>query len=805
MSLEVGNDGKPKKWVERKVAMEDHLRHMVDTLDNLQMQLVDMGPDETVKDSMDHRVMQKKIDDFQAEYKLKRDKYYNFLVVCGLKQQKKNKTVKLASVVAEQAVSSNDPLPTREKLEEDIERWEDPPIAEELEALGMGPRVDTTDALFDAVDDWESLVPQSHKLAVVSQLKNLVAKDIDAGYDVLVEHHVGVLPADKALMKHNTAVSRSDPAVDRFMSLYGSDPVLMKVFQEQMRFRTNVLYGQTQALRGHVPQFPFEHWEEVALDKKTGDLSKLPEFDVQEQLLNGIKMSFPFAESKPEFVTSASHPQMNATRIVASTFTYLNAAKTVRQHLDRNPDSKGVVMDVGAGSFGVERLIMLKGDRRNRDVFVHAMMPNTGNADDLRAEKNLRNNSYLGWNCVSETRVVIKHRLNYCRHTARECDCMRHYDNIQAVAVHAAYYLREADFRNIFKYTNVLQAVVHIPRVGFTIPTDRPEYEWKDGKQFGSVIRCGIAMGREWFTGIQQVVMAPLRAGETTYEHKDIGAIIRNGGFHSSALTSEIEDNHQFDKRMLEYYSRVAMKVGAVATLGALTLTIPLVLKVGLVVAAVGGATVASAVKNASILRSRNLEQPPPWTEYTVTTHVRSSYELKSTGETLVQTVAFKRQPTQQLTPTRTHNLDVDADNVGRVTAMLTMAADAPKSMMQACAVLLRENKPVNLVYDTVKHAKMLTKNFFSAQALDHQPPQQGPVSRWAFICQPYVLALSQLAGWTFIAVSQPHWLLSAAIARRTGSITLGSFLGNLIIVLLPLHLALCLVEWALWAPVQQE
>ena len=261
-------------------------------------------------------------------------------------------------------------------------------------------------------------------------------------------------------------------------------------------------------------------WEELIPDGD--DPICIPPAAVQAQLLNGVSLSFPFEEMKPKMQQSAAHPRCNSTRIVISTLLYMKAARRAREaRLAAGELRPPVVFDIGAGHFGAERIQQLKLDARNHGIALHVSIPDANPDDAERLTKVRSDPTFLGWNFVPETRRVVMNGLNYCRHLARDCDCWRYYapGGRVALTIHSAYELDQRDWSRTFAYTNVVEAAVHMPKLGETLPLSTPEYEWSyaaDDPDASILDKLGY-LARNLLTGRRVVKLKPLRCGATTY------------------------------------------------------------------------------------------------------------------------------------------------------------------------------------------------------------------------------------------------------------------------------------------------
>lgn len=538
-----------------------------------------------------------------------------------------------------------------------------------------------------------------------------------------------------------------------------------------------------QIVRADEPAFSnVDDWESLLPDTPDDPVA-IPCRDIQKQLLNGINLAFPFADDKPAFRETASHPVMNASRVVGSTLLYMKSAKMARTIADHhfNPKKPPVVFDIGAGSFGAKRLQMLKSVPNNRKVAIHASIPVVQDADNARDSRARHNGSFVEWNYLPETKVPSLNRLNYCRHTASECDCMKYYDERgrYALAIHSAYYFRQRDWQQIFKYTDQVECLMHVPKVGETIPLRDPEFEWVDVEQDASsdwLARTG-AFVKRLLTGDRTVKLKPLRHGETTYTHSDVSQIITRGGFHFTQNSAWIEEYCQGDRK-------TATAAACVAAAGAVG---------GLVTSAGAGPAVAAAsavagaanalVTTAAWARFENWRARcgrPMCVAETVTCHVASSFG-EGNEEDIVTVQRFRAGPPRELVPELVEAVQVDKKSVGRVAAALALAKDLPNGIRQMAGSMLREDVPIKAVRDTLGHAQRVMRYVLPN---DRSAPNAGRWLAWAIASPLFACSPLALLSWT-----QPAAYLPAAILPIVGASLVAWKL-----LCLPTILALCLI-----------
>lgn len=685
--------------------------------------------------------------------------------------------------------------------------WSEPPpqqmsVTEDIDtSRPVTPRLAVFASNWEDAADGEGIKPardvMADRLYDLARFQNIVATAIDGGHRVCNEFHAGAyMSPDQALAEHDHIVGDAMTALfHKLRKKYEMVPTMLTALQEEISYFDRAHTCQAALLRGRTPNFDFGKWERVQQEQ---DFSKatLNTTQLQEKLLSEIQVSFPFTSEKPAFAQVASHPVMNATRIVASTFTYMSAAKRARVWAERHQAKHAVVIDVGAGSFGAERLTMLKGDNRNASIFVHAMIPIEDTADVARWTRNLRSEAFLSWNNVGETGIVNRERFNYCHHLARDCTCMAMYDHVEAVAIHSAYYFNEADFRNICTQAQSVECALHIPVLGQTLPLQAPEYKWEDGAQVGSLLQRARAKATKWFTGVDEVLLQPLRLAGRTYRHQDIGQIVANGGFHTSHQTAALAAQHETLGCIAKLYGGVMCKATAAAFATSIVFPGPPVMKVVGAVATGVMAVAATAITSRALLKSRYCAEPAPYFDATIVATVKASYELEATREDMVHVITFSKEAPTVLTPNPTTSVTVNQDGLSRTMQQLMLAPDTMAARCQAAALLLRERVPVNQVRDTVQHAYHLTKNYLRRGDLDRPVPPRLPDLHLVSIYQASALVCLQICLWTAVAVSRQQQGKLGAIATLVGRPTCTGVLWTLLSVCLPLTLG---VWWVVW------
>jgi hypothetical protein len=539
------------------------------------------------------------------------------------------------------------------------------------------------------------------------------------------------------------------------------------------------------------PQETYESWEDrCPADTLTYIIPDLNATEVRNKMLGNVKLLTPFADEAETIVQSASHPQMHASRVAAAMLMYTNAAKKARAILATNPTARPAVFDMGAGVFGGEKLMTLKQDPRNANVYIHAAIPMADAEDKNRVTRLRTNPTFMSWNDVSVTHNPSLHRLNWCQHKARDCTCLGNYTHVFVLCVHSAYYFTQADFARIFEHTATFESLEHIPSVGNTVPMDNPEYVWEDASQQGNHTKHSFFSRvansfRETVTWTKQVRLQPLVTAATTYHHPDNGEKIRRGGFHPNVWAGHVD-------RWLETDSKLAGFAAGVVAAGAIG---GLVGSMGTSVATQAAAALHGAISSAALTTAAatfvkwDTLQPRPWLPgaLSVEASIASSYEVP-TREQICHIVRYARvQRGTLLEPRVVEAMAVETEEVSRVAAALTTAADTDRSERMMAAVLLRDKLPAKVVRDTIRHAKTVANFLFPPPPDAHRPPWllKGAL---AVVCQPFVSGISNHASSALAVALCPTRLYAPA------KITIGLWTTNPVTVIYllfaaPIHL----------------
>lgn len=527
--------------------------------------------------------------------------------------------------------------------------------------------------------------------------------------------------------------------------LIATHPELQPKVYETSRAFVSIIRGHKLAYADDTPVHTvMECWDEACpADDESYEIPDLTTAEVRAKMLGNVSVAKAFDAEKPVVTQDTPHADMNASRVAASMLLYCTAAKRARAIVEANPSARPVILDIGAGAFGCERLTLLKQDARNKDICVHAMVPIVDAADEERLRKLRNQPTFMTWNDTSVTRTTSTTRLNWCRHKARDCYCMGLYTHVIALAVHSAYYFTQADFENVFKHANTIDSLEHIPDPGRTIPMDKPEFEWVDAtadRAMGMFKRWGNKV-REAVTWTKQVEMRPLTTGGTTYRHPDNGERLRNGGFHPNVWSRTVDNVLESDTKLAAFAAGVA----AAGAIGGLVGAIGQSTACSVVAACKGAVSSLALTTAAAAFVKWDAKQETPWLpgEYTVEARIASSY-ANARQEQLCHLVRYaKLTRGTQLDRQVVESVLPAVEEVGRVAAALTTAADTPRTERMMAAVLLRDGIPARVAKSTLQQARRIADFLFPAPATHVKPPWllRGA---WAVACLPFVSGSSQ-------------------------------------------------------------
>lgn len=621
-------------------------------------------------------------------------------------------------------------------------------------------------------------VPDSWEDLSISDYDDVTEHLLSNAYMTLSHYQKGMLTVDQVAEEVESVKERVNRAAQGLLHLH---PEAIEQIT-MLTARTMTILGNIALCTKRPGMANYDDWDKVA------EITENPCPDIQKQLLDGCDVTFPFRSEKAKYTEQSSHPICNGSRIVASTLAYVKAAKHARAHLAYHPSEKVVLFDIGAGSFGVKRLMMLKAHYKNKGVYIHASVPKVDEEDARRLAKLHTDEDAMVLNYVPATRTVRVGMMNYCDHKACDCDCMKYYDKTYAVSVHSSYYFTPRDIAQIHKHTRYFRSVMHIPFKNETIPVSaQPEYIWKSGLKEGSFWQRAAAKIDQILTGRETVVMQPLRTGETAYRHHDNGMNVADGGYHDGpALQGLVE--HYGD---LSGQLRTLGAAFASAALPSLVITPgPLPVKVCGALMSGTVATLTTAVAARYVFESSRNVEAPFWANSTVTQHVTNTYCVAETDEEIVHTVEIRRvTPPLNLVRKVVRSVQVDMPSVNRAAAALLTAGDTAKSWQKMAANLLRDKLPVNKVKGSMQQAKNLltylgspvealsdlsyfTRTHVAAVCL----PLASGVNHWA-VSTLYALSSAKGKDANALSLFSTAWLCRAALAASS----------------------LCVIAWTVW------
>lgn len=499
-----------------------------------------------------------------------------------------------------------------------------------------------------------------------------------------------------------------------------------------------------------------DSWED---DFTVEDAIQIPPADVQKKLLEGITVTFPFMMDKPAFVSKASHPILHSSRVVGSTMCFMEAAKDCRRWLAAsvgNSHKMAAVVDLGAGTFGGDRLQVLKTTAKNKNVYIHACIPTVDVADLDRVDLFRTDRRYPSYCYVPEQLVPRLGVLNYCRHKAHECTCLAKYDHIAPVAIHSSYYFKKADYMNVLQHRSCgkFTCIVHIPAIGKTIPVQTPEYEWVDVAQENPRLswwQKKKAQVVELLSGVKQVAMLPLQTGETTYYHPDISTMLRRGGFHYGPLTNvadELTDPTTL-ARALGAIGFSAFANAAWSTPG------PMPLKVA--AGAVAAASVAAGVCTlVAVENRRSLSNEHPFgTKHTIAMKIKQAYVDAAHQEELLSVITVRKDRPHQLGGQCIESAIVDQHALQHATQAILLAGNTEKARAGVCAALVRDGKPLAVIKHSVEHAIKSVR--FLCRPIDPPPPPSYAKCLVAIATLPFASGLARAGQSTLVAACSHH------------------------------------------------
>jgi hypothetical protein len=336
---------------------------------------------------------------------------------------------------------------------------------------------------------------------------------------------------------------------------------------------------------------------------------------------------------------------------------------------------------------------------------------------------------------------------------------------------HSLYYMNSTDLDTLFKHPSCyeVKAAVHLPHIGHTLPIQTPEYEWvnaADWKAAGIARRWG-AKFREALTGTQQVVLAPLKTGTTTYEHSNLTEMVQRGGYHHTKLSA------YKDKVGTPLTALKAAIVGGAVSAASAFLTSPGPIPVKTAQAVVAG--VSAAVGTTLFIRAlHNIEKwetPPPGATYTVKAHIGATVAIDKTQEPIAHIISLRRHGPTQLRPVTVADAVVNDDQVYRAQAGLLAAGTSTKTEAQIFANMARDKVPAYVAKNSMNQAKRLVSFLFEDPEVDQPPQLSTNRSILAFICLPFAWGMSKAATSITNAVLQNMNTQAAVTAVRLSNI----------------------------------
>jgi len=443
----------------------------------------------------------------------------------------------------------------------------------------------------------------------------------------------------------------------------------------------------------------------------------------------------------------------------ASIALYKNAARRAQAAV--RCGRRAMVVDVGAGSFGAEQMHTFRKCPDMKGVAAMCLIPEADSSDAERITRLQANPIFKTFNYVPETKMIKTDVVNYCHHKASECTCMAYADNVFPVCIHSAYYLKQADLRNIFKKANSMETLVHMPEVGMGIPLSKPEFQWLDATEEGTKTQRWKSKFKELLTGVKQVVMKPVQTGGTTYRHNDIAQIVKGGGIHLSPSADEAE-------RLSDDPLKVAAHLaGAFAGgfVGGFLLTSGLSTKykVGAGLCAGAALVAGKAMRVINAGASAYLPDPPADAESTLTTVPLKAFVESESKDVLAHVVKFVKSKPSELEERVIAVKSVNPEAVSTATSTLLLAPDTEKSKRQTAATMLRNGHKVKVTHDSMEQAVVMAK--YLNGALTHA--KELPPGYWKdgltafFTCLPFVCLI------LYTSMS----ILSAGLSLLRGSV----------------------------------
>jgi hypothetical protein len=478
----------------------------------------------------------------------------------------------------------------------------------------------------------------------------------------------------------------------------------------------------------------FESWEDAI-----ADVGHANHKESLQEFTKAVTLNRPFL-TKPALEQAASHPQLNTSRVAAQAYVMYKAR---RRALEVAPELRSAVVDVGAGSFGMEMLARLKHSGKSKYLYFHCMSPVLDDADEER-QANRRTVGVVRYRDITHPSVMPKagNVVNFCTHTAAKCTCLQKYDVIQAYASHSGYFFTRADLANLLARVSALWSVEHDPpeRLPQPFPVQTPEYEWRDwGRSAPGAVTRWRERAREWLTGRPTLALVGLRGGARNYVNPDTRPANRLGGFHDGPLLQVAEELG----RNMGKTVKTAVTVGFSAAITTF-LTTPGPLTVRAVCGAVSGVSVAAGVVGGvRVLNDLGSSATPTACVVTST--------IKKTSQTVITLESDQEPVCTVYRYTRTSPCELTGQAVGQAAAQeafaqtaaasLALAGDGQKVRQQVAAIGFRKAVPVRMIRDSINLASQWV-NYIAPEPSEGGPPgTRGTKFHLAVICLPFVLA----------------------------------------------------------------
>lgn len=378
---------------------------------------------------------------------------------------------------------------------------------------------------------------------------------------------------------------------------------------------------------------------------------------------------------KIEFSTPHGHAVLAASRSWLDRSVRLKGVKCMLE-LQR-PGSRAVVIDVGAGASGVKNALKVIDEVQGASSIYHHCCFPIACASDLARDNTLaRIMNRINW--ISPGVQPILGAVNVCSHHAFECDCALLYHDRFFMSVHSQYYYARKDWDNLFKYTNEVHVVTHLPEsLGRPVPTETPEATWLSVSaakttSWDDRLRSNV---NQRLYGREDLAFEPLQDHGTTYVQVDPRVDVQNGGFHMrSGIVDKVRD-------LVD--SNLTLGVAAAAGLALLPVLTAAVGIKGMMSSTSGNFSITRQLFNiaASVLpavpaiccqmseRARTATTPQRGTHYTV--KIVNGYTLNHKGENLAHFYKYIKTPPSMLEQRVVASNPVNPDVVRELTAMM--------------------------------------------------------------------------------------------------------------------------------------